>query len=74
MQPNSPVLTIDGQPIVVPQVFAYLQSSGKLQGFVTEILRQHVIAQEFKTRQGMYQCREIRRELGQGRLVIGDFS
>lgn len=51
MQPNSPVLTIDGQPIVVPQVFAYLQSSGKLQGFVTEILRQHVIAQEFKTRQ-----------------------
>lgn len=51
MQLNSSVLTIDGQPIIAPQVFAYLQSCGRLQGFVTEILRQHVIAQEFKTRQ-----------------------
>lgn len=49
LQSNS-LLTVDGQSIPVPQAFAYLQSGGRLQEFVTEILRQHVIAQEFHTR------------------------
>lgn len=49
MRSNS-LLTVDGQTIPVTQAFAYLQVGGKLQEFVTEILRQHIIAQQFQTR------------------------
>ncbi len=49
MELNS-LLTVDGKKIIVPQAFAYLKACGKLQNFITEILRQHVIAQEFQTR------------------------
>ncbi len=44
------LLTVNGQAISIPQAFSYLQASGRLQEFVTEILRQHIIAYEFQTR------------------------
>jgi parvulin-like peptidyl-prolyl isomerase len=43
-------LTVDDQPISLAQAIEYLQSSDKLQQFVVEILRQHIIAQELQTR------------------------
>ena len=49
MEANSG-LTVNEQSISIPQAFTYLQVAGKLQGFITEILRQHVIANEFQTR------------------------
>jgi hypothetical protein len=44
-------LTVDRQPISLAQALQYLQFSGKLQPFIVEILRQHVIEQELQTRE-----------------------
>lgn len=43
-------LTVDDQPISLAQALKYLQSSGKLQPFIVEILRQYIIEQELQTR------------------------
>ena len=43
-------LTVDDQPIFLAQALKYLQSSGKLQPFILEILRQYMIEQELQTR------------------------
>lgn len=47
---SKPFLIVDEQPISLPEALNYLQSSGKLQPFVLEILRQKIIAQELQTR------------------------
>lgn len=44
-------LTVDDQPISLAQALKYLQSSGKLQPFIGEILRQYMIKQELQTRE-----------------------
>lgn len=44
-------LTVDDQPISLAQALNYLQSSGKLQPFIGDILRQHFIEQELQTRE-----------------------
>lgn len=43
-------LTVDDQPISLAQALKYLQSSGKLQPLIVEILRQYIIEQELQTR------------------------
>ena len=43
-------LTVDDQPISLTQALKYLQSSGKLQPLIVEILRQYIIEQELQTR------------------------
>jgi parvulin-like peptidyl-prolyl isomerase len=43
-------LTVNDQPISINQAVKYLQASGKLSQFIGDILRQHVIEQEIKTR------------------------
>ncbi len=43
-------LTVDDQPLSLAQALRYLQSSGKLQQFLVEILRQYLIEQELQTR------------------------
>lgn len=43
-------LSVDDQPISLAQALKYLQSSGKLQPFIVEILRQYIIEQELQTR------------------------
>jgi parvulin-like peptidyl-prolyl isomerase len=47
---SQPLLTVDDQPISLKQAFQYLQASGKLQSFIGDILRQHVIEQELQIR------------------------
>ena len=46
-------LTVDDQPISLAQALKYLQSSGKVQQFIVEILRQHIIEQELQTREDL---------------------
>lgn len=41
-------LIVDDQPVTLGQALKYLQSSGKLNTFIGEILRQHVIEQELQ--------------------------
>jgi hypothetical protein len=43
-------LSIDDQSIPLKQALQYLQSAGKLQSFIGDILRQHLIEQELQTR------------------------
>ena len=43
-------LSVDDQPISLAQALKYLQSSGKLQPLIVEILRQYIIEQELQTR------------------------
>jgi parvulin-like peptidyl-prolyl isomerase len=43
-------LTFGEQPISLKQALNYLQEAGKLQGFIIDILRQHLIEQEIETR------------------------
>ncbi|UKO97301.1 peptidylprolyl isomerase [Nostoc sp. UHCC 0870] len=44
-------LSIDEQPISVEQTVKYLQTSGKLSQFISDVLRQYVIEQEISTRE-----------------------
>lgn len=43
-------LSIDDQPISIEQTVKYLQSSGKLSQFISDVLRQYVIEQEIQGR------------------------
>jgi parvulin-like peptidyl-prolyl isomerase len=47
---SSPFLTVDDQPISLAQALQYLQAAGKLKGFLGDVVRQHIIEQELKTR------------------------
>jgi parvulin-like peptidyl-prolyl isomerase len=44
------LLVIDEQPLSLRQCLRYLQTGGKLQGFITDILRQYVLERELQTR------------------------
>ena len=46
-------LTVDDRPISLAQALAYLQSSGKINNFIGDILRQYVIEQEVETRKDL---------------------
>ena len=46
-------LTIDEQPLSLRECLRYLQSAGKLQGFLGDILRQYVLEQEVNTREDL---------------------
>lgn len=50
---SQPFLLVDEQPISLKQAFQYLQASGKLQPFIGDILRQHVMEQELQTRKDL---------------------
>jgi hypothetical protein len=41
-------LIVDEQPVSLAEALKYLQSSGKLQTFILDILRQRIIEQEYK--------------------------
>lgn len=47
---STPFLIVDDQPISLNQALRYLQSSGKLQPFILEILRQNFLEKEIQTR------------------------
>lgn len=47
---SQPFLTIDDQSISLAQALQYLQASGRLKAVLGDIVRQHVIEQELKTR------------------------
>jgi parvulin-like peptidyl-prolyl isomerase len=47
---SQPFLTIDDQPISLAQALQYLQACGRLKAVLGDIVRQHVIEQELKTR------------------------
>jgi parvulin-like peptidyl-prolyl isomerase len=47
---SQPFLIVDHQPITLAQALQYLQSSGKLESFIGEILHQYVIEQELQNR------------------------
>lgn len=49
IEPKS-FLIVDDQPISLTQALSYLQSSGKLQPFIIEIIRQNILEQELQTR------------------------
>jgi parvulin-like peptidyl-prolyl isomerase len=44
------LLIVNDQPLSLKQCLRYLQASGKLQGFIGDILRQYVLEQEIATR------------------------
>ncbi len=46
-------LTVDEQPLSLRQCLRYLQTSGKLQGFLGDILRQYVLEQEQENREDL---------------------
>lgn len=46
----TPFLIVDEQPISLTQALRYLQTSGKIQPFILEILRQNILEQELQTR------------------------
>jgi len=46
-------LTVDEQPITLKECLRYLQTSGKLQGFLGDILRQYVLEQELANREDL---------------------
>jgi parvulin-like peptidyl-prolyl isomerase len=46
-------ITVDEQPLSLRQCLRYLQTSGKLQGFLGDILRQYVLDQEITTREDL---------------------
>ncbi|HEY9744307.1 MAG TPA: peptidylprolyl isomerase [Coleofasciculaceae cyanobacterium] len=47
---SQPFLSVDDQPIPLAQALQYLQSAGKLQSVIGDILRQYIIEQELQTR------------------------
>lgn len=47
---NNAFLTIDEQSLSLRECLRYLQTAGKLQGLIGDILRQHVLETEVKTR------------------------
>ncbi len=47
------LLLVDEQPLPLRQCLRYLQMSGKLQGFIGDILRQYVLEQELETREDL---------------------
>jgi parvulin-like peptidyl-prolyl isomerase len=47
---STPFLSVDGQSISLMQALQYLRISGKLQGFLWEILRQHIIVEQLRKR------------------------
>ncbi len=47
---SSSFLTVNDQKIALSEVVKYLQISGKLGNFISDVLRQHVIEQEIKNR------------------------
>ncbi len=51
MNESSLFLTVDDTPLTLGQALKYLESSGKLESFLGEIIRQHVIEQELITQQ-----------------------
>ena len=46
-------LTVDDQPITLAKALQYLQTSGKLKSFITDVVRQYVIEQELQTCQDL---------------------
>ncbi|HEY9632535.1 MAG TPA: peptidylprolyl isomerase [Coleofasciculaceae cyanobacterium] len=50
---SHPFLSVDDQPISLKQALQYLQAGGKLQSFIGDILRQHVIEQELQNREDL---------------------
>jgi len=47
---SSPFLTVNNQEIALAEVVKYLQISGRLGNFISDVLRQYVIEQEINTR------------------------
>ncbi len=47
---SSSFLTVNNQEITITEVVKYLQISGKLGNFISDVLRQHIIEQEINTR------------------------
>lgn len=47
------LLIVDDQPLPLRQCLKYLQVSGKLQGFIGDILRQYVLERELESRQDL---------------------
>jgi parvulin-like peptidyl-prolyl isomerase len=47
------LLIVDEQPLSLRECLQYLQSAGKLQGYVGDILRQHVLEREMATREDL---------------------
>jgi parvulin-like peptidyl-prolyl isomerase len=54
-----PLLVFADEPISLAQALNYLQNAGKLQNFVIEILRQHLIEQEIERREDLEVSSEI---------------
>jgi len=50
---NNAFLTIDEASLSLRDSLRYLQTSGKLQGFIGDILRQHVLETEVKNREDL---------------------
>ncbi|MER3434362.1 MAG: peptidylprolyl isomerase [Leptolyngbya sp. ERB_1_1] len=50
---NNAFLTIDDASLSLRECLRYLQTAGKLQGFIGDILRQYVLETEVKTRQDL---------------------
>ena len=48
MSESSLFLTVDDAPLTLGQALRYLESSGKLESVLWEIIRQHVIEQELQ--------------------------
>lgn len=48
MMESSPFLIADDQPISLEQALRYLESAGKLEFVLWEIMRQHVLVQEIQ--------------------------
>ena len=51
MNESSLFLTVDEQSLTLGQALRYLKSSSKLESFLWQIIRQHVIEQELQTQQ-----------------------
>ena len=47
---SSSFLTVNGQEIALTEVVKYLQISGRLGNFISDVLRQHIIEQEISAR------------------------
>ncbi|MCL6432610.1 MAG: peptidylprolyl isomerase [Leptolyngbyaceae cyanobacterium HOT.MB2.61] len=53
LQESKALLIVDEQPLSLRQCLRYLQSAGKLQPFIGDILRQYVLERELATRQDL---------------------
>jgi parvulin-like peptidyl-prolyl isomerase len=56
---TEPFLLFDGQPISLSEALNYLQTAGKLQEFVVEVLRQYIIEKEIERREDLPVSSEI---------------